>query len=74
VLEVSEDVLELLHHSLEEVGGIRPKPRSDPGGRVAEARAEFERAVSLTRNAKQRERRLERAAACRAEPEQPERR
>jgi predicted RNA polymerase sigma factor len=43
-------------------------------GRVAEARAEFERAASLTRNAKQRERLLERAAACGAEPEQPERR
>jgi RNA polymerase sigma factor (sigma-70 family) len=34
-------------------------------GRHAEARAEFERAASLTQNARQRERLLERAAACR---------
>jgi len=33
-------------------------------GRFPEARAEFERAVGLTRNARQRERLLERAAAC----------
>jgi RNA polymerase sigma factor (sigma-70 family) len=33
-------------------------------GRMREARAEFERAASLTRNARQRERLLERAAAC----------
>ncbi len=33
-------------------------------GRTAEARAEFERAASLTQNARQRERLLDRAAAC----------
>jgi predicted RNA polymerase sigma factor len=33
-------------------------------GRMAEAGAEFQRAASLTRNARQRERLLERAAAC----------
>jgi RNA polymerase sigma factor (sigma-70 family) len=33
-------------------------------GRLTEARAEFERAASLTRNARQRARLLERAAAC----------
>jgi RNA polymerase sigma factor (sigma-70 family) len=33
-------------------------------GRMREARSEFERAASLTRNARQRERLLERAAAC----------
>jgi RNA polymerase sigma-70 factor, ECF subfamily len=33
-------------------------------GRMDEAREEFERAASLTRNARQRERLLERAAAC----------
>jgi predicted RNA polymerase sigma factor len=33
-------------------------------GRLAEARAEFERAASLTQNARQRERLLGRAAAC----------
>lgn len=33
-------------------------------GRLPEARAEFERAASLTRNQRQRERLLERAAAC----------
>jgi RNA polymerase sigma factor (sigma-70 family) len=33
-------------------------------GRMSEARAEFERAAALTRNARQRERLLERAAAC----------
>jgi RNA polymerase sigma factor (sigma-70 family) len=36
-------------------------------GRSEEARAEFERAASLTKNAKQREQLLERAAACRRE-------
>jgi predicted RNA polymerase sigma factor len=33
-------------------------------GRLDEARAEFERAASLTRNARERELLLERAAAC----------
>ncbi|HKI06434.1 MAG TPA: RNA polymerase subunit sigma-24, partial [Thermoanaerobaculia bacterium] len=33
-------------------------------GRFAEARAEFERAASLTRNARERELLLDRAAAC----------
>jgi predicted RNA polymerase sigma factor len=33
-------------------------------GRRDEARAEFERAAALTKNARQRERLLERAAAC----------
>jgi RNA polymerase sigma-70 factor, ECF subfamily len=33
-------------------------------GRLGEARVEFERAASLTRNARQRERLLERAATC----------
>ena len=33
-------------------------------GRFDEARAEFERAASLTRNARERELLLERAAAC----------
>jgi predicted RNA polymerase sigma factor len=37
-------------------------------GRMAEAGAEFERAASLTRNARQRERLLERAAACNPGP------
>jgi RNA polymerase sigma factor (sigma-70 family) len=37
-------------------------------GRMAEAGAEFERAASLTRNARQRERLLERAAACNQAP------
>jgi predicted RNA polymerase sigma factor len=37
-------------------------------GRASEARVEFERAASLARNARQRERLLERAAACAAEP------
>jgi len=36
-------------------------------GRFAEAQAEFERAASLTQNARQRERLLERAAGCAAE-------
>jgi predicted RNA polymerase sigma factor len=35
-------------------------------GRLAEARAEFERAASLTRDVRQRERLLARAAACAA--------
>jgi predicted RNA polymerase sigma factor len=35
-------------------------------GRRAEARAEFERAATLTRNVRQRERLLARAAACAA--------
>jgi predicted RNA polymerase sigma factor len=34
-------------------------------GRLDEARAEFERAVALTRNARERELLLERARACR---------
>jgi len=38
-------------------------------GRFPEARAEFERAASLTRNVRQRERLLERAAACDRTPE-----
>jgi len=33
-------------------------------GRLDEARVEFERAAALTRNARQRERLLERARAC----------
>jgi RNA polymerase sigma factor (sigma-70 family) len=42
-------------------------------GRMSEARAEFERAASLTRNARQRERLLERAAACAVDPPAPSR-
>ena len=37
-------------------------------GRLPEARAEFERAASLTRNARERELLLSRAASCAAEP------
>ena len=37
-------------------------------GRFDEARAEFERAASLTRNARERELLLERVAACSREP------
>ena len=37
-------------------------------GRLDEARAEFERAASLTRNARERELLLERAAACAPRP------
>ena len=37
-------------------------------GRFEEARAEFERAASLTRNARERDLLLERAAACGAGP------
>jgi predicted RNA polymerase sigma factor len=37
-------------------------------GRFAEARAEFERAAMLTRNARERELQLDRAAACVPEP------
>jgi predicted RNA polymerase sigma factor len=37
-------------------------------GRFAEARAELERAASLTRNARERELLLERAAACAVPP------
>ncbi len=40
-------------------------------GRFAEARAEFERAASLTRNARERELLLDRAQACAAGPPQP---
>ncbi|MCC6179731.1 MAG: RNA polymerase sigma factor [Chloroflexi bacterium] len=42
-------------------------------GRHAEARAEFERAASLTRNARERALLLERATACDAEASSPER-
>ena len=38
-------------------------------GRLQEASGEFERAASLTRNARQKQRLLERAAACRAQAE-----
>jgi RNA polymerase sigma-70 factor (ECF subfamily) len=37
-------------------------------GRLDEARQEFERAAALTRNARQRERLLERAAGCARAP------
>jgi predicted RNA polymerase sigma factor len=40
-------------------------------GRSSEARAEFERAASLTRNARERELLLDRARACAAAPPQP---
>ncbi len=40
-------------------------------GRFAEAQAEFERAASLTRNARERELLLDRAQACAAGPPQP---
>jgi RNA polymerase sigma factor (sigma-70 family) len=40
-------------------------------GRFAEARAEFERAASLTRNARERELLLDRARACAGGPPQP---
>jgi len=42
-------------------------------GRAGEARAEFERAASLTRNARERELLLERARACAANSAPPER-
>lgn len=42
-------------------------------GRSGEARAEFERAVSLTRNARERELLLERARACAADSPPPQR-
>ena len=38
-------------------------------GRMGEARAEFERAASLTRNTRERELLLERAAECTSGPE-----
>jgi RNA polymerase sigma factor (sigma-70 family) len=41
-------------------------------GRFDEARAEFERAASLTRNARERELLFQRAAACACEPAQPQ--
>jgi predicted RNA polymerase sigma factor len=37
-------------------------------GRLAEARAEFERAAALTRNERERRLLLDRAASCAAEP------
>ena len=37
-------------------------------GRMAEARAEFERAAELTRNTRERSLMLDRAAACAASP------
>ena len=40
-------------------------------GRFDEARAEFERAAALTRNARERELLLERAAACGPGPAEP---
>ncbi|HXF26539.1 MAG TPA: hypothetical protein VN610_04660, partial [Bryobacteraceae bacterium] len=40
-------------------------------GRFDEARAEFERAASLTQNARERELLLNRAAACAVEPQYP---
>jgi predicted RNA polymerase sigma factor len=40
-------------------------------GRFAEAQAEFERAASLTRNARERELLLDRARACAGGPPQP---
>jgi predicted RNA polymerase sigma factor len=41
-------------------------------GRFEEARAEFERAAALTRNTRERELLLERAAACAHAPAAPE--
>jgi predicted RNA polymerase sigma factor len=40
-------------------------------GRLAEARREFERAAALTRNAREQNLLLERAAACGPTPERP---
>jgi RNA polymerase sigma-70 factor, ECF subfamily len=56
---ISEPALEGYH--------LLPSARADlleKLGRLAEARVEFERAASLTRNARQRERLLARAAEC----------
>jgi predicted RNA polymerase sigma factor len=43
---------------------LRPALTDEALGRLDEARAEFERAASLTRNARQRARLEARAAAC----------
>ena len=48
--------------------GVRRPPRQV--GRLDEARVEFERAASLTRNTRERDLLLERAAACARESTQ----